>query len=291
VEGAVKGIPWATNDGHSIDDTVDILQNSDRFDDKLTVVWPNNRRWESKQEQQNQFFKHMNHGDVFMNVGVDEFILYKHLKQIKHIMKTKNYNQIIMPLINHWKTKDYIQADLQGNPWGLRRHERIVRYEDGMHYCNHPTVHNKNHVDTFFSSGMAPKRFFANDMWVLHYNYCRPMEYIMRKNVYYRIRDELEHGPVHITDRKEKGITVTEQAVNGLRYKDDCKIRGSPYVYLYGGKIIQGGTVVKNNYFPLPNVLKDNPHINKPFVNVENIDKVDKILNDLSTMDFSGVQR
>ena len=62
-EGGVRGHPFTTNEGHSIDDTLKILGHWKRkYNDKIEII-TQNEKWYSKQDQQNATLDYLEDND------------------------------------------------------------------------------------------------------------------------------------------------------------------------------------------------------------------------------------
>ena len=91
VEGAVKPIPgvksnslWASTDGKSTDNTIEVIKNFPDPDKKIKLI-ESNGFWNGKVEMCNQWAKHAT-GSYIWQIDNDEYYLDSDIRKLKDIM-------------------------------------------------------------------------------------------------------------------------------------------------------------------------------------------------------------
>jgi len=156
-----------TKDGHSLDNTLDILKNADA---DLTLITKSNGFWPSKNAMFAELSKHCNSDYVF-EVDIDEFWFQKDLNSIRGLLEER-------PEIATWWGKPL-------NFWkGGRWHTKAVK-GDGCWWCDAPwifkwrpgmvLVHRPRHAEPPINDKVAYLPFRVH-----HYNY------VMAKDAEYK---------------------------------------------------------------------------------------------------------
>ena len=214
--GAVIGYPFATPDGHSIDDTNKILNKWEQeYPDKIVII-KIDRKWKSKQSQQNSMLKYVNDGDWCFIFGADEFYMPDTRKRIEKVLeKYPNATEITWPTIHFFNDNKHLIVNSEFNTHKMiRREQRFFKYEASFRWVNHPTINNMyRNVDTFFDFKYAETKInlgmshkfdkyqYRDDLcgvWDYddnniinryHYGFIRNISARIRKHIYYLMRD------------------------------------------------------------------------------------------------------
>jgi glycosyltransferase involved in cell wall biosynthesis len=149
VEGAVKNAAVnATEDGHSLDSTLEKLQEfkeQEDPDDKLIIV-TRDGFWDEK-DAMSQAYAEQATGDYLWQIDADEFYLPQHIEQLITMLRDDpTITQISFMQYSFWGSPDYIS-----DGWFLRRKSlfpqisRIFKWGAGYRYTSHrpPTIVNE----------------------------------------------------------------------------------------------------------------------------------------------------
>ena len=249
VEGAVKGVPYSTPDGHSLDSTISLIEGLQEKDDRIeliTKIGP----WVSKQKQQQQYLNRVAEGEWLFHTAPDEMYLDGDYAKLRALIESGRYAHIITP-VNHFAW-DLEHLSRTHNLW----HQKLVRKTAGMRYLSHPTITDKRGMDSFWSTrnpvvltassktdyfnfvhpdllvSCKPQIKLAKEVWELepfdddiflfHYGYLRPPRAILLKSLYYWRRDE------HLGSGREALLKGIEELMktwfwNGGFYRDGTK--------------------------------------------------------------------
>lgn len=191
-EGPVAGHVAPLNGFHSSDRTLEILRKLEDEHSNLTVI-ALNRKWKSKQEQQNSMLDYINDGEWALINGADEFWQDDFKEQVlalhsKHPLVT----EFIFPMLNmvNGGKEALLIASNQQLDDGFHRqwhHQRFFKYQTGMHYVNHPTINDRNNRDIYFNNYY--NRMYIPQIPYYHYCFCANINGQIRKRIYYEMRD------------------------------------------------------------------------------------------------------
>jgi Glycosyl transferase family 2 len=148
VEGAVASAAMnATRDGHSLDSTLENLQQfkaEEDPNDKLTII-TRDGFWEEK-DAMSQAYAERATGDYLWQIDADEFYLPEQMQEvIQMLLNDPTITQISFRQYSFWGSPDYIS-----DGWFLRRKSlfpqinRIFKWGEGYRYTSHrpPTIVN-----------------------------------------------------------------------------------------------------------------------------------------------------
>lgn len=191
IEGAVENRPNATEDGHSIDRTVEILrdfkQNNDP-DNKLLII-SINKPWKNLEEMKQTFLDMSIPGDWILINDADEFYRPEDIRRLRTAIDRNPHACEFVPTFLHFYG-DFNHVAVPGPEW-QPQHQRFFKYVRGMKYNSHPVVTDPAGHCTYFSPHYQHRRVMLNDFFIYHYGYARHnMDEVMeQKQAYYK--DEL----------------------------------------------------------------------------------------------------
>lgn len=190
VEGAVEGAAInATSDGHSLDSTLETLQQfkaEEDPDDKLTII-THDGFWDEK-DAMSQAYAERATGDYLWQIDADEFYLPEQMQEVIQMLHNDpTITQVSFMQYSFWGSPNYIS-----DGWFLRRKSlfpqvnRIFKWGEGYHYKSHrpPTIVNpqgenmqdKNWIDGFITNKMGIRMY--------HYSLIFPKQ-VEEKSRYY----------------------------------------------------------------------------------------------------------
>jgi glycosyltransferase involved in cell wall biosynthesis len=195
IEGAVENRPNSTEDGHSIDDTWEIIsdfkQNKDP-DKKVTAVRIN-KHWKNLEEMKQTFLDMSTPGDWILINDADEFYMPEDIDRLRVAIDRMPYASEFVPNFLHFYG-DWNYVAVPGPEW-QPQHQRCFKYVRGMRYNSHPIVTDPGGHCTYFSPQYQPRRVMLNNFFIYHYGYARNnMDEIMKQKREYYEKELKSHG-------------------------------------------------------------------------------------------------
>lgn len=197
VEGAAPAAAAiATPDGHSSDDTLEIIhrfQSKEDQEQKVILVtaedegYPNGF-WPGEKDEMSQAYVRRVTGNYLWQVDSDEFYLPKDISTILCMLrKNPSITTISFPMITFWGGFDYTT-----DGWFLHRDwcshgiHRIFRWAPGFSYVNHrpPTVHDQKGRDLRSINWVKGEDMEKNGIYMYHYSLLFPKQ-VDEKCIYY----------------------------------------------------------------------------------------------------------
>lgn len=194
VEGAVgKFGHAATVDGHSIDDTVEIIKSFPDPEKKIKLI-QRDGFWPEKDEMSNAYMEVCT-GDYIWQVDADEFYKGEDIEKMsRYLEDNPDVTRVVIRTINFWRG---FRAVIQGatSIYGTDGFVRIFKFKPGYRYRTHrpPTVIDRD--------GSIPEGRTANagevseglGIYIYHYSYTFP-DVVRFKSSYYSKMNFLESG-------------------------------------------------------------------------------------------------
>lgn len=188
IEGAVENRPNSTEDGHSTDLTVEIIQDfKENHDPENKVLVVSIRKpWKNLEDMKQTFLDMCVPGDWIIINDADEFYRPEDIRRLRHAIQLNPYACEFVPNFLHFYG-DFNHIAVPGPEW-QPQHQRIFKYVRGMKYNSHPVVTDPAGHCTYFSPHYQNRRVMLNDFWIYHYGYARSnMSDIMAdKQEYYK---------------------------------------------------------------------------------------------------------
>lgn len=183
VEGAVRGRPSSTPDGHSTDETLDIIRNFPDPENKIEL-YTGKRFFKSLEEQKQTFLDYANDGEWLFIVDCDEFYLEGEINRVrKAIQKHPLASEIIPTFLHFYRDFFHVRAP---HPEWQPQHQRIIRYRPGLRYHTHPVATDAQGKCTYFTPEYQPERFTIPGLYIFHYGHAKGAEFHKMKAEFYR---------------------------------------------------------------------------------------------------------
>ena len=186
VEGAVERFAHAaTSDGHSVDNTVDIIRAFPDPDKKIKLIQYDGF-WPEKDEMSNAYMDACT-GDYIWQVDVDEFYKSEDIEKVRLLLTVEpGITQVNIKTINFWRG---FASILQGATYifGCDEFIRIFRYKPGYKYLTHrpPTLVDEKGQEYQHSRVVCAQELLDRcGVYIYHYSYVMP-NYVRNKANYY----------------------------------------------------------------------------------------------------------
>ena len=188
IEGAVQSAyDIATTDGHSLDNTLEILKKfkaTEDPDDKLIIITTDGY-WFEKDEMSQAYAKHAT-GDFIWQVDIDEFYTEKDLKFVFDLLKDRpEITTISFKQISFWGGFDYISDGFYLRSGGEMFH-RVFKWGKGYKYISHrpPTIVNEKHQNLRHIHWVNGNQLAEQGIFLYHYSLIFPKQ-AKEKSQYY----------------------------------------------------------------------------------------------------------
>jgi hypothetical protein len=207
IEGAVENRPNSTEDGHSIDRTVEIINDfKDNHDPDNKVVFLQIKKpWKNLEEIKQTFIDMSFPGDWLLINDADEFYRPEDVKRLRMAIDLNPHITEFVPTFLHFY-RDFKHVAVPGPEW-QPQHQRIFKRGRNMKYNSHPVVTDESGHCTYFSPHYQPRRgMMRAPMFIYHYGYARMnMDEVMQRKQEYYTKELAAHGGANIKfDQKIK---------------------------------------------------------------------------------------
>lgn len=183
VEGAVKGRPNSTPDGHSTDNTRELIRNFPDPSNKIEF-YSYNRHFDSLEQLKQVFLDIAKEGEWLFIVDVDEFYMEGDINRIrKFIMNRPNSANEFIPIFLHFY-RDFKHLKAPHPEW-QPQHQRIIKYTNGLRYHTHPVATLPDGRCTYFDASIQSHRFTI-PVYIFHYGHAKGKEEHKAKAEFYR---------------------------------------------------------------------------------------------------------
>lgn len=185
IEGAVLGRNDCDVDGHSTDNTIEIIDQLAKKYSNVKFV-TRDERWKDLEDMKNFLINLVPPDNWVVINDADE--MYK-LSDLKFIREHSEANpQVVeyLPLFLHFYRDFYhvLRPGGGADPVNIT-HQRIILREEGDYYRYHPTIMNKWGRDKFFFPPLWPRRIFVKNMFIYHFGYIKGAENYLEKHRWY----------------------------------------------------------------------------------------------------------
>ena len=196
IEGACPAArEIATADGHSIDDTIQILRKFKDENDpqhKIDIVIAEdeghpNGFWPGEKHEMSQAYAKRATGNYLWQIDVDEFYHPNDIERVIQILSEKpSITAISFPIHFFWGGSDYIVDGFSMRYSGDGIFHRVFSWGKGYQYISHrpPTVLNENGQDLRKLEWVDPKKMRQEGIYLFHYDMLLPVQ-AERKSQYY----------------------------------------------------------------------------------------------------------
>ncbi len=188
VEGACeKAKHIATEDGHSIDGTLDILYDFKRTEDpenKIKVI--TKKGFWSEKDEQSQAYAEQVTGDYLWQIDIDEFYLPEHMDFILRLLKKHpEISTVSFKQLSFWGDTRY-RCDSTYLLRGGDIFHRLFKFGCGYKYATHrpPTVVDENGIDLRRKGFLDANELASNNIYLYHYSTLFPKQVIEKVRYY-----------------------------------------------------------------------------------------------------------
>jgi hypothetical protein len=195
IEGAVENRPNSTDDGHSTDDTIEIVERfrKEKDPDKKIMFIKINKPWKDLEEMKNTFLQMCMPGDWVIINDADELYKPEDIRRLRVAIDLNPHATEFVPLFLHFY-RDFQHIAFPGPEW-QPQHQRIFKFTAGMQYHTHPVVTDPAGRCTYFSPEYQPRRVMLDNFFIFHYGYARAnMDEVMRGKQEYYDKELAKHG-------------------------------------------------------------------------------------------------
>lgn len=196
IEGAVKNHPKSTEDGHSTDNTIELIENFkvNKDPDKKITFIKINRHWENLEAIKQTFLDVSSDGDIIIINDCDEIFEKKDIQRIRKFFDLNpGATELIVNFLHYYG--DFWHIAKPGAEWNPN-HQRIFRFQRGSKYLSHPVLTDSNNQCTYFSPNYQHRRFVPKiPINVHHYGYARiNIDDMMKSKQQYYASELAKHG-------------------------------------------------------------------------------------------------
>lgn len=185
VEGAVEKFSHAaTSDGHSLDNTVEIIQNFPDPERKIRLI-QRHGFWQEKDEMANAYMEACT-GDYIWQVDVDEFYKPEDIESVRELLaKCPEITQVNFRTIGFWRS---FRTRIMGASFvfGADEFIRVFRFRPGYRYVTHrpPTLADEMQTPYEHKRVVTAAEMEKLGIVQYHYSYVIP-EIVKSKSHYY----------------------------------------------------------------------------------------------------------
>jgi hypothetical protein len=216
VEGAVVGRPKATPDGHSTDDTLEIIKNFPDPQNKIKL-FTLNRPFKCLEEQKQIFLDTSRPGDWLFIVDCDEFYREGDIARVRKAIELHpTASEFIPTFLHFYRDFGHVKAP---HPEWQPQHQRIIRWQPGYKYHSHPVATDGKGYCTYFSAEYQMKRYTIPELYIYHYGHAKGVEFHRMKQQFYR--SELEKFKAN--DGRSAADAFDDKFLEFVNYGEDLR--------------------------------------------------------------------
>ncbi len=191
VEGAVRGRPNSTEDGHSTDKTLEVIRSIPDPDDKMELITKDDF-WKDLEEQKQVFLDRASklqneHPDwsIWLYIADSDEVMHPDdIKRLRKAIEMKPYASEFVPTFLHF-WRDFKHVRCPEEKWNIL-HQRFFKYQSGMVYKTHPMATDASGRDTCLDGGYQSFRFQIPDLYVYHYGNIKSVTFQKEKAEFYK---------------------------------------------------------------------------------------------------------
>lgn len=214
VEGAVEGRPNSTPDGHSTDNTLELIRSFPDPQNKIEL-YTLDRPFKSLEEQKQMFLDVADDGEWLFIVDCDEFYLDGDVNKVRRFIHKHPSATEFIPTFLHFYRDFFHVRDFEGE-WNLW-HQRIIRYQKGIRYHTHPVATYLDGKCSYFDKDHQFTRWQMPGLYMFHYGHSKGAEFHRMKRDFYL--SELAKFPAGAG--KSAADAFNEKFVEFVEYKED----------------------------------------------------------------------
>ncbi len=214
VEGAVKGRPKSTGDGHSTDKTLELVKNFPDPDNKIEL-YTLDRPFKTLEEQKQIFLEMASEGEWLFIVDCDEFYMEGDINRVRNAIKSRPSASELIPTFLHFY-RDFSHLKAPHPEWQMQ-HQRVIRYRKGLRYHTHPVATDNRGKCTYFTPEYQPDRYTLPGIYIYHYGHAKGADFHKLKHEFYK--SELEK--FKLQDGTSAADKFDEKFVECIKYKED----------------------------------------------------------------------
>jgi hypothetical protein len=185
----------ATQNGHSTDDTLDVLRNFKRHEDpnnKIQIVtaeqegYPNGF-WPGEKNEQSQAYAKRATGNWLWQVDVDEFYMPQDMTWIfENLLLSPHIQAVSFKQIQFWGGLNFYTDGWYLRHWKGDMFHRLFRWHPGFVYATHrpPTILDENGNDLRKHGWIDPRKLERSHIFLYHYSLVFPQQ-VVNKSIYY----------------------------------------------------------------------------------------------------------
>jgi hypothetical protein len=184
-EGAVLGRNDCDEDGHSTDNTIEVIEKLTRDYNNLEYV-TRDERWKDLEDLKNFLLDLVPPDNWVIINDADEIYKSSDLLFLREHASANPSTLEYLPLFLHFY-RDFHHVLRPGggaDPVNIT-HQRIFFREEGDMYKYHPTVVDKYKHDKFFFPPFWHRKIFVKNMFIYHFGYCKGADNYTEKHRWY----------------------------------------------------------------------------------------------------------
>lgn len=183
VEGAVEGRPGSTSNGHSTDETLELIKNFPDPANKIEL-FTIGRHFKSLEEQKQIFLDVASENELLFIVDCDEFYMDGDVSKVRQALHMHPTAFEFIPTFLHFY-RDFWHLKAPHPEW-QPQHQRIIRYRKGMRYHTHPVATLPDGTCSYFTPEYQRFRFTLPGIYIYHYGHAKDKEAHKTKALFYQ---------------------------------------------------------------------------------------------------------
>ena len=183
-----------TPDGHSVDNTLEILykfKEEEDVENKLTIItrngfWPKKDELGNDRTPQSRAYADCATGDYLWQIDIDEFYCFDDMLRIIDLLQNNpTITTISFPTHTFWGDINYT-----ADSWALRRgakyYHRLFKWSADYKYLTHepPTIIDKNGIDLRSKHWITGEMMEKKNIFMYHYSLLFPWQVEQKVKVY-----------------------------------------------------------------------------------------------------------
>lgn len=184
IPGMIRSRFDASYDGLPTDGTYEIVRKLAQEHPQMRLV--EQGFYDSWETIKHAFLKYMEPGTWYLVLDADEFYNPQDLLKARALIDTlpANANELIPTYIHfQWNMQWILNPPKHCNI----THQRFLKHQEGDSYLYcHPTIVDRNGIDTAMDQRYHDRRFVVPDLHVYHLGHCKPRYELVKKSIWDR---------------------------------------------------------------------------------------------------------